>query len=45
MDKNRKGKEINVIVEYTEGYQERFTKAILQIYENRIRKEEEKESA
>ena len=34
---------IRVEVEFTEGYQERFTKAILKIYENRLKKAEKEE--
>lgn len=29
----RKQKEVNVIVEYTEGYQQRFTMAIIKLWE------------
>ncbi len=32
-------KKIPVEVEFTEGYQERFTAAVLKIYSSRIRKE------
>lgn len=36
----RDEKKISVEVTFTEGYDERFTKAILKIYDNRLRKEE-----
>lgn len=36
----REPRKIHIEAEFTEGYQERFTKAILKIYSNRIRKEE-----
>lgn len=35
----REPKKIPVEVEFTEGYQERFTAAVLKIYSSRIRKE------
>lgn len=35
----REPKKIHVEVEFTEGYQERFTAAVLKIYSSRIRKE------
>lgn len=35
----REPKKIPVEVEFTEGYQERFTAAVLKIYSGRIRKE------
>lgn len=36
---SREPKKIPVEVEFTEGYQKRFTYAILKIYSNRIRKD------
>lgn len=39
MEKN-KDKTILVEVEFSDGYQERFTNAIMKIYEKRIRKGE-----
>ncbi len=39
MEKN-KDKKISVEVEFSDGYQERFTNAIMKIYEKRIRKGE-----
>lgn len=33
----KKSEPIKVIVEYTEGYEDRFTMAILKIYENRVK--------
>lgn len=33
-------RKIPVIVEYTEGYEKRFTEAIMKIYEKRMRAEE-----
>ncbi len=35
-----KDKKIHVKVEFSDGYQERFTNAIMKIYEKRIRKGE-----
>lgn len=32
-------KKVPIEVEFTEGYQERFTKAILKIYEKRLKEE------
>lgn len=34
----KKSEPIKLIVEYTEGYEDRFTKAILRIYEKRLKK-------
>lgn len=39
MSKKTEGAKIPVEVEFTDGYQERFTTAIMQIYEKRIRQE------
>lgn len=39
----RKPEKVEVVVEFTEGYEQRFTKAILKIYENRLRKQEQQE--
>ena len=39
MGKSKKTK-ISVEVEFTDGYQERFTAAIMKIYEKRIRQKE-----
>lgn len=36
----RERAQIRVEVEFTEGYEQRFTAAILKIYENRLRKAE-----
>lgn len=41
---NKTKKEISVEVEFTDGYQERFTAAIMKIYEKRMRKGELNES-
>lgn len=43
MAKKRERAQIRVEVEFTEGYQERFTAAILKIYANRLRKASEQE--
>lgn len=40
MGKKTEGAKIPVKVEFTDGYQERFTTAIMKIYEKRIRQEE-----
>ena len=45
MSKEKKPNKIPVIVTYTEGYEERFTKAILKIYADRLRKEEKQQAA
>ena len=51
MEENKKKdtRNIQVEVEFTEGYEQRFTEAVLRIYENRLRKksdelQEEKQS-
>lgn len=36
----REPRKVPVEVEFTEGYQERFTAAVLKIYSGRVRKEE-----
>ena len=41
MGKNIKKSKIPIEVEFTDGYQKRFTNAILKIYEKRIRQEEQ----
>lgn len=41
MRKNKEKPKILVKVEFTEGYQERFTKAVLKIYAKRIDGQEE----
>ena len=41
MAKKKERAPIKVEVEFTEGYEQRFTAAILKIYENRLRKAEE----
>lgn len=38
MRKNTKKSKVPVEVEFTDGYQERFTAAVLKIYSNRIKK-------
>lgn len=40
MRKPKNKPEIQVEVEFTEGYEQRFTAAILKIYSNRLRKAE-----
>lgn len=40
MKKQNNNKTIQVKVVFTEGYEERFTKAILKIYTKRLQKEE-----
>lgn len=39
-NRRRERAQIQVEVEFTEGYEQRFTAAILKIYENRLRKAE-----
>lgn len=41
MRKVKEKRKIRVEVEFTEGYQERFTREILKIYEKRLKKESE----
>ncbi len=33
-----------MVIEFTEGYEKRFTEAILKIYENRLREQEKQEA-
>ena len=40
MAKKKERAQIQVEVEFTEGYEQRFTAAILKIYSNRMRKAE-----
>ena len=40
MAKKKERAKIQVEVEFTEGYEQRFTAAILKIYSNRLRKAE-----
>ncbi len=42
MKKPKEKPKINVNITFTEGYEERFTKAVLKIYANRQQKEEKK---
>lgn len=44
MQKNIMPKKISVSVEFTDGYQERFTTAILKIYERRMKQGKQFES-
>lgn len=41
----KKQKSIKVNVVFTEGYEQRFTKAILKIYEKRVREEKKQRTA
>lgn len=41
MERLREVKKIKVEVEFTPGYEQRFTAAVLKIYGNRIKKEEQ----
>ena len=43
MKKKKERAQIPIEVEYTEGYEQRFTAAILKIYSKRLREEQEKE--
>lgn len=43
--KKQKNNEIPIEVEFTEGYQERFTKAILKIHEKRLHNAETKNNS
>ena len=45
MKKNRENKKITVNVTFTEGYEKRFTQAILKIYENRVKLEQKQREA
>lgn len=38
--KQQKNRKIEVEIVFTDGYEQRFTKAILKIYEKRMQKEE-----
>ena len=40
MDKNKKVDAIPVEVEFSDGYQERFTAAVMKIYEKRLQRGE-----
>ncbi|MDE7477431.1 MAG: hypothetical protein K2M91_05700 [Lachnospiraceae bacterium] len=40
MGKDREKTKVSVEIEFTEGYQERFTTAIMKIFEKRIREEQ-----
>lgn len=39
MKKTTNATKVSIEIEFTDGYQERFTNAILKIYEKRIRQE------
>lgn len=43
MKRKEKRAQIQIEVEYTEGYEQRFTAAILKIYSKRLREEQERE--
>lgn len=42
--RNKDKPKVNIEVELTEGYQQRFTQAILNIYEKRKKREEQNEN-
>ncbi len=42
--KKREQGKVEVVIEFTEGYEKRFTEAILKIYENRLREQEKQEA-